>query len=243
MSPSQGECSGSDSHRPLTKNTEFSLNILLAICYSQRDMKLYLSSFRLGDLPEQFAGLFGENKRVAIIPNAKDNYGDLHREQRILEEVEALTAIGLQPEIIDLRNFFQQKERLPEALNAFGGAWVVGGNTFVLRVAMKESGFDEWVKTKITDKNFVYGGYSAGICVLSPTLKGLNIKDNPEEVPEVYKKDIIWEGIGILDYSIAPHYRSDHPESGSVEKEVEYWTANHMPYKTLHDGEVVIAEI
>ena len=204
---------------------------------------MYLSSFKLGDLPQQYANLFGENKKVAIIPNAKDNYGELHREQRLQEDVAALKEIGLSPEIVDLKNYFGQQALLEQKMAEFSGVWVVGGNTFILRVAMKESGFDEWVKKKVQDKNFVYGGYSAGICVLSTTLKGLNIKDNPEEVPEVYKKDIIWDGVGILDYSIAPHYRSDHPESGSVEKEVEYWTENHMPYKTIHDGEVVISEI
>jgi dipeptidase E len=49
--------------------------------------------------------------------------------------------------------------------------------------------------------------------------------------------------LGFVDYSIAPHYRSNHPESAMVEEEVKYLIENKMPYKTLRDGEVIIIGI
>jgi dipeptidase E len=53
---------------------------------------------------------------------------------------------------------------------------------------------------------------------------------------------VIWEGLGIIDYVIVPHYKSDHPESEIMEEVVEYLIENKIPYKTLRDGEVIIVE-
>ena len=54
------------------------------------------------------------------------------------------------------------------------------------------------------------------------------------------QKEIIWDGVGLVDYCFAPHYKSDHPESSLVDKMVEYFVENKMPFKTLRDGEVII---
>jgi hypothetical protein len=45
----------------------------------------------------------------------------------------------------------------------------------------------------------------------------------------------------ILDYIILPHYKSDHPESADIDKEVEFCKKNN-PSKTLKDDEVIIIE-
>ena len=55
-------------------------------------------------------------------------------------------------------------------------------------------------------------------------------------------KEILWEGLGILDHIILPHYKSDHPESADIDKEVEFCKRNNIPFKTLRDGEVIIIE-
>jgi dipeptidase E len=50
--------------------------------------------------------------------------------------------------------------------------------------AMKLSGFDEILKERVkSDRDIIYGGYSAGICILGPTLKGIHIADDPEVKP------------------------------------------------------------
>lgn len=206
-------------------------------------MKLYLSSYRFGDNPQQLADLILANKRMAIIPNALDVYPDGERKNVGLQrEIDGLKQIGLETKLVDLKIYFGKPDELVQKMNEFGGVWVIGGNTFVLRRAFLESGMDNWIVSKKGDKDFVYAGYSAGVCVLSPTLKGLETVDEPNNVPENYKPGVIWGGLNIIDFAFAPHYRSDHPESAAVEKEVEYYINNKIKYKTLHDGEVIITD-
>lgn len=203
-------------------------------------MKLYLSSYRLGDNPEKLFELFSENKKIAVIANAMDFVGNLERRESVQNSITELREIGLFPEEVDLGDYFSKQKELDKKLNEYGAVYVRGGNTFVLKRAMVQSGFNKWIKNKIKDPKFIYAGYSAGICVLSPTLHGLELVDNPNINPQGYNSKIDWEGLNLVNYSFAPHYKSDHPESGMVDKEVEYFIKNKMPFKTLRDGEVII---
>jgi dipeptidase E len=205
-------------------------------------MKLYLSSYRLGDNPKKLVELFSDNKKAAVIANAMDFVDNLQREEKTRHSIDELKNLGLLPEEIDLQDYFGKQKELNEKLNNFGAVYIRGGNTFILRRAMLQSGFDNLIKGKNKDPNFVYAGYSAGICVLSPTLHGLELVDEPNIVPQGYNQKIIWDGLGIVDFSIAPHYKSDHPESGMVDREVEYFIKHKVPFKTLRDGEVIIKE-
>lgn len=203
-------------------------------------MKLYLSSYRLGNSSEKLVDLLSDNKRVAVIANAMDFADDLQRQEKTKQSILEIKNLELLPEEIDLRNYFGKQNELSNKLNSYGAVYVRGGNTFVLRRAMAQSSFDKWIKNKNRDPNFVYAGYSAGICVLSPTLHGLELVDDSNIVPQGYNPEIIWSGLGVVDFSIAPHYKSNHPESGNVDKEVEYFIKYKIPFKTLHDGEVII---
>ncbi len=66
-------------------------------------MRLYLSSFRLGNYPEELVALTGRGKRVAVILNALDNRQEARDRYRVTQ-VEALNALGFQAEELDLRN-------------------------------------------------------------------------------------------------------------------------------------------
>lgn len=205
-------------------------------------MKLYLSSFHLGNKSKQLSQLF-KNKKVTLISNALDFSSDLERRKKSTEvELQDLRSVGLLPEKIDLRDYFGKKSELKNKLKEFGGIWVRGGNSFVLRRAMSYSGLDEILINMEKNNSFVYSGYSAGACVVTPTLKGIDLADDPQITPDGYQSEIIWKGLGLVDYSITPHYRSNHPESTMIEKSVEYFKKNKMPYKTLKDGEVFIEE-
>ena len=118
--------------------------------------------------------------------------------------------------------------------------WVLGGNAFLLRKAMHLSGLDQLIHGKVDDEHFLYGGYSAGICVLSPSLRGIHLADEPEAKSSGYEHPTIWEGLGVIDYYIVPHYRCDHFESESMEAVVDYYRENHLPYRTIPDGEVIL---
>lgn len=203
-------------------------------------MKLYLSSFRLGNEPEQLVRLLAHNKKTAVIANAIDGATEQDRKLGVERELNDFHSLGLHAEEFDLRDYFGKSEELKNQLDQYGLLWIRGGNTFVLRRAMSESGLDLALKEKVSDPHFVYAGYSAAICVLAPTLKGLEFVDDPHLVPLGYQPAIIWEGLGFLTYSIAPHYRSDHPESAAVEKLVQYFIQQKMLFKALHDGEVII---
>jgi dipeptidase E len=203
-------------------------------------MKLYLSSYFLGNHPEELAKLVGPNKKVGIIMNAADNYGNERRPAYLANETEKLKAIGLTAEELDLRKYFNDNQALEPKLKSYGLIWVMGGNSFTLRQAMKMSGFDTAIKDLVANETVVYGGFSAGSCVATQTLKGIELVDNPGQMPEGYDKEIVWEGLGFVEFSIAPHYRSDHPESEGIEKVVQYFEKNKMPYRALRDGEVLV---
>ena len=185
-----------------------------------------------------------DNKRIAYIPNALDfTSGIKNRKQRLETQMQELRDLGVEVELLDLREYFGKQQKLDNYLKSIGGVFINGGNTFILRQAMRISGFDKII-TKLKNQNadFLYAGYSAGICILAPDMKSLQIVDNPDDKPYKKLQETIWEGLNFLEYMILPHYDSDHPESEDIDKEVEYCKQNNIPFKTLRDGEVIIIE-
>ena len=160
----------------------------------------------------------------------------------IESDVVELGAVGLDIERFDLRNYFGNQSELEEDIREYGVIWVSGGNVFVLRQAMRLSGFDEVLHEFTKTKDIVYGGYSAGICVLAPSLRGLELVDSTDYKPYDRQQDIIWEGLDILDYAIVPHYRSNHVESDAIDGVVEYYEKHKILHKKLRDGEVIVIE-
>lgn len=208
-------------------------------------MKLYLSSFRVGDETETLKSwLEGTAKKVGYIPNAVDftTMPPANRVKNIKFDLDQLASLGLNAEVLDLRDYFGKKSELSQKLDEIDMVWVSGGNTFVLRQAMRLSGFDELIDDLIKRKNFVYGGYSAGCCVLSPSLETLKIVDEPNDHPYEGFDEIIWDGLGLIDYAFMPHYDSDHPETDDIALEIRECEKNNIPYKAVRDGEVVLVE-
>ena len=203
-------------------------------------MKLYLSSYFFGNNPSILAHLVGANKKAAVIANSTDFLTHSERAERVQAEIKSLSNLGLQPEELDLREYFGTSKDIGKKLSEYGLLWLRGGNVFVLRRAMAQSGFDEVIHPLLERGEIVYGGYSAGACVITPNLHGLDLVDDPNIVPDGYKSEVIWQGLGIVDFAIAPHYRSDHPESAQVEKITEYFKEHDILYKTLPDGEVIV---
>lgn len=174
-------------------------------------MRLFLSSYGLGNKPEELLPLISDNKRAAIIVNALDAKTPEARAERLQREIDALSALGFQPEELDLRQYFGKSAELKEIIKGFGLVWVRGGNVFVLRKAFKQSGFDKIIAELLEKDQIAYGGYSAGVCVLAPSLHGIELVDPKDETAEGYDTEVVWDGLGILGYAVAPHYKSDHP--------------------------------
>jgi dipeptidase E len=207
-------------------------------------MKLYLSSYKIGNEAEKLREMTAGNKKTALIPNAMDGYKDEAEIKLSIEsDIEELRAAGLEPELVDLKQYFGKTDDLKDRLSEFGIFWVRGGNTFTLRQAMKLSGLDTILKELwLSYSGIVYGGYSAGICVLCPTLEGIHLADDPESKPYGSEYETIWTGLDIVPYCIAPHYRSEHFESPLIDKCVEYYIDNKILFVALRDGEVLILE-
>jgi dipeptidase E len=206
-------------------------------------MKLYLSSYRLGNHGPELARMVGGARRVGIVRNALDFSTDMGRLERgRVQEFSDLHALGLLPEILDVREYFDASARLQAAIDNLDALWVVGGNAFILRRAIHQSGLDRVLAKKAANSAFVYAGYSAGSCVTGVTLRGLQFADDPVTVPPGYSPDPIWAGLGFVPFALAPHYRSPHPESGLVEDVIDAYIKEKTPFIVLRDGEVHISE-
>lgn len=203
---------------------------------------MYLSSYLWGNRPDKLVELVDtKNTHVALITNSADQFPEDGIIERLRQDQEYLTSLGMTSERLDLRNYFDNKEsELREKLKDYGLVWIRGANVFVLRRAMRQSCFDTIIKELLQRDAIVYGGYSAGACVMGSTLHGLELVDDALIAPEGYQSDIIWDGLNILPYAIAPHYRSNHPESSMIDDSVSYFEEHRIPYKTLRDGEVIV---
>ena len=207
-------------------------------------MKFYLSSYKIGNETEKLKELIPENNKCGYIPNALDfTKADPERRKKHMDsDRQALNEVGFKVEVLDLKEYFGRPNELQKKMSELGAVWVSGGNTFVLRQAMKISGFDEILKGLVERQDFLYAGYSAGCCILAPSLKCLQIVDDPNDMPYKQIKETIWKGLGLIDYVILPHYASEHSESKDIDKEVQYCIDNKILFKALKDGEVIIIE-
>lgn len=203
-------------------------------------MNLYLSSYRVGGLGAKLAELTPPGE-VFVIPNALDFSRDVPRcESDIAREIQGLAEHGISATALDLRKFFGKVGSLNSRLSNAAMLWVVGGNTFLLRKAMALSGLDAFLHARRDDRAFLYAGYSAGACVLCPSLEGIHLADEPEARAEDYPDEVLWTGLGLTDYYIVPHFRCGHFESEKMEAVVEYYASRELPFRTLADGEVLL---
>ena len=84
-------------------------------------------------------------------------------------------------------------------------------------------------------------GYSAGSCVLGNKLE---VFDKVDEPISFYQKDsIIYEGLGLIDYTVIPHYKSDYHKAYLIEELVNECIRKERRFKALKDGEVIIEYI
>ena len=136
-------------------------------------MKFYLSSFMFGSETEKLKTLLPPAGKIGHINNANDVTEITTKKIPELQsqEIEQLNHLGFNAAPLNLRDYFNEEEKLKERLSNLDGVWVSGGNTFVLRQAMKLSGFDIVFDELKSRNNFLYAGYSAGICVLCDSLK------------------------------------------------------------------------
>ena len=206
-------------------------------------MKLYISSYKLGNNTEELEKWIEMNgNKIALIPNSRDVFEESERKTAgINKDVDSLRSLGFDVTVVSLKDYFGNSEQLKKDLEQYHAFFAIGGNSFALRKAMQLSGFDMFLKEIYEKKNYLYGGYSAGICVLAPDLQAIKLVDEP--VNPYNEDEVLYKGVGILNYLPVPHYKSNHPESEMINDVVEYCKKNNVRYKTLSDGDVIIEEI
>lgn len=182
-----------------------------------------------------------QNKRMLFIDNAKDYLPELERAEHVAQKAKDYTAAGFEVEELDLRAYFDNSKKLSDRLANVGIIWVSGGNAFILRRAMAYSGLDVLLKKGIRNDDFVYGGSSAGSIVMTKTLRGTENGDDPYVVPDGYKDDIIWTGLGLIYPQLVPHYQSEW-FGDEAQAMADYFEHNGYAYETLRDDEVYVVD-
>ncbi len=207
-------------------------------------MRLFLSSQDLGNFGSVAVEMAGQNKKLAYIKNSQDNLPEGERNFTTPERKQRFEKLGFVFEELDLREYFGKHDKLREVLSGFGAVMCAGGNTFILRRAMKESGFDNIIKDMLNEDKILYGGWSAGACVTAHSLKELARGDLPgsEVVPDSYpSKETIWEGLGLVNFTIVPHCDMDWFKD-DARKIISNLESTGKRYYALNDGEVIIVK-
>lgn len=209
-------------------------------------MKLYLTSYRTGNDSGRLLAMVAPRGRVAVISNALDL---ISTEARLAYAARGGFVVqewfrdqGLDVVDLDLRAFFGEGRPVERALDDLDLVWAVGGNAFLLLRAIRQSGLEIPLRRRLTENSIVYGGWSAGACVAGATLRGLHMMDEPYAVADGYDAEPQWQGMGLIDCTIVPHFRSDHPESGPAERAIAWLTETGLAFRTLADGESIIID-
>ncbi len=169
--------------------------------------------------------------------NACDVWGEerLHNWDR---EAEDLAMLGFRAEELDLRAYFGQPEELATRLAGLDLVWAVGGNSFVLARAMEASGFRLLAVPLIRSGQLAYAGYSAGSCVATPGLEGIETMDDPDVVPDGYP-EVDPVCLGLVPFRIVPHWLSDHPEAPAAQLAANRLADLGLPFRVLPDGQAI----
>ena len=197
----------------------------------------------MGNRFDELLSMVEQGSKIAVISNAVDFIPAESRQRyarTVFDPVAYFRTQGLHATDLDLRHFFGKAADLDVALAQTRLVWAVGGNAFLLMRAMRQSGLDEILRHRVARESLIYGGWSAGAVVAGPTLRGIEIMDDPHVVAEGYQVEPVWYGLGLVDFSIVPHFESDHPEAEAAARTHEYMTANGISHRTLRDGEVLI---
>ncbi|MEA3065933.1 MAG: dipeptidase [Sphingomonadales bacterium] len=209
-------------------------------------MKLYLSSMMIGDHPDRLLAMAGgRGARMALITNALDNIpleAQLEYTRTRMDAIAYFAGQGFDPSPVDLRFYFGRTRPLRDVVLRHRIVWATGGNAFLLRRAMLESGFDGLVRD-LLGEGLVYGGWSAGACVAGTSLRPIGLMDDPDATAAGYgASGPVWEGLGLVPFAIISHHASDHPEAPAAGRAIEFATAQGIAHIALRDGDVLVGD-
>lgn len=180
---------------------------------------------------------------MLYVNNAKDFLSKAERDAHTAEKKQEFESFGFDFYELDLRDYFDPTKHpvLAEILKETDLLWLGGGNTFLLRRAMAYSGLDTMASELLKQNAFVYGGSSAGSIVTTKTLHGTDHGDDPYQIVDGYKEEIVWDGLGLIYLQLVPHFNSEWfaKESKAMVNALE---TLGLKYETLEDGQVYIVD-
>lgn len=208
-------------------------------------MRLFLSSYRAGRYDHRLREFLGTTNKVAVITNAKDYKSFDDRRSKIAENFQYFRSVGLEPTEIDLRPYFF-KSGTAKLLTNHSFVWLAGGNAFLLRRALAYSGMDRFLFDQARSNKIILAGESAGAIVTGPTLRYSEMdvaghEDSPDFIAPGYQKEVIWEGLGLVDYVPVPHYESPDYKK-EIKRYMKLLEVNYIPYKAMTDEQAIIID-
>lgn len=145
-------------------------------------------------LDKVFARWIGSQGRLLYLPIAL-------RGIRTFESCfEWITSAFATLTITDITMWTDLDQHRESELDAFDGVYIGGGNTYSLLAELRQSGFDQYLKTYARRGKPIYGG-SAGAAVLGRDVQTVNHMDrNNVGITETTGLDLV------KGYAIWPHY-------------------------------------
>jgi dipeptidase E len=188
--------------------------------------------------------LFGGDSRVGVITNAKDYKSPEERRTSVNELLGYLSGLGMMPVEIDLRNYFESKgDEVNAVLSKKKSIWLAGGNVFLLRRALRQSGIESLLGDKVRKNEITLGGESAGAIIMGPTLKYSELEtdeDSPDYIPGGYDKEVIWTGLGLVDFVPVPHYQTLGYEG--IDDYITNLGKENIPHKKMTDNQAIVID-
>jgi len=194
-------------------------------------MRIYLSSYRLG---RRASSLQRAGGRALIVMNALDEY-----EQRMLSwdrEVEDLARLGYLSEELDLREYWGATAgSVQSRLHGADLIWVVGGNAFVLARAATAAG----LATALAESpHLTYAGYSAGACLSSTDLQGIDLMDDERTRPPNYRRDMPARTLRLMSSRFVPHAGTEEARAAAT-----HLRDRGLDFFELADGEDMLLDV
>lgn len=166
------------------------------------------------------------NPNILILPANGTNYPEEYK------ETNDSWFKKYSPREISIINEETDKATAKEKVRKANIILATGGNTCNFLKWLKELELVEPIRSKFTEDDFVWIGFSAGACILSPTIE-LTTKPPWNENDRINLTD--FSALNIIDFEIWPHYIA---EDNQYLEEYKSITKNKI--KTLRDDEFMI---
>ena len=210
----------SESTRPIAKSENRSSEITLFLTSSG----MQVSSRLIPLLPFEPAG-----RTICFITTASHPEGVVP--PSVLGEIEALEKLGFDVNSIDLS--ILEDGDLEQVFSKCDLFWVCGGNTLYLLQEVRRSGFDHYVKRKISE-GIPYVGVSAGSILLGPDVEFERYACDTAQAPNLTS----FEGLNLFPFATYVHF--DAVWAKDVYKEIlDFSLEESKSFITLHDNQFI----